>query len=242
MGGHGEAPLGNTGYAGGIFPRKGTPMVNSHYTIDFVDAEKFNTANIHYRGEKKLAIIEFDNPIVRSHVAIFVSKDLAFEGRSYGYTHHNGLIIGSCDGMETTDFYALVRDRIRSYPEAPRLPYNIFVKLEINTSEIDEPNMGSVQFYSDEPTEEKFRQKVRDAVKEWIETYPDDYLASEHDTGTASLDNADPSDKDFNERALETGATWDMVYSDLPDVIALKHGFFAMPFHTTFDESEYGKI
>lgn len=217
-------------------------MVNYHYTIDFVDAEKFDTANIHYRGEKKLAIIKFDSPIARSHVAIFMAKDLAFEGRSYGYTRNNGIVLGKCDGMETTDFYALVRDRIRSYPDAPILPYNIFVKLAIDTTDIDEPNMGSVQFYSDEPNEEKFRQKVRDAIKEWIETFPDDYLASEHDTGKAYLDNVDPSDKNFKELALEAGATWDMVYSDLPDVIALRHGFFAMPFHTTFDDNEHDKI
>lgn len=128
------------------------------------------------------------------------------------------------------------------YPPTPKLPYNIFVKLAIDANEMDEPNMGSVQFYSDEPNEEKFRQKVRDAVKEWIETDPDDYLASEHDTGSASLDNVDPSDDDFKEQALETGATWDMVYADLPNDIALKHGFVAMPFHTTIDDNEYDKV
>ena len=38
------------------------------------------------------------------------------------------------------------------------------------------------------------------------------------------------------------GATWDMVYADLPTRIALKHGFLPMSFTVTLEEDEYAYI
>ena len=191
-------------------------------------------------GIDRVTTIQFGNELDWSHVSSLYHKQ--HPDKHIEKLDGRRLAIPVPDGIIEKAIPDYLLGEFSKYPATPKLPYNIFVKLAIDTTEIDEPNMGSVQFYSDEPNEKKFRQKVRDAIKEWIETDPDDYLASEADTGNASLDNVDPSDKDFKEQALEAGATWDMVYSDLPDEIALKHGFFAMPFHTTFDDNESDKV
>lgn len=129
------------------------------------------------------------------------------------------------------------------YPSTPKLPYSVFVKLWVDSHDWDEANVGSVEFHSDTSDAKKFKQNVRDAVKEWIETDFDSFLASEADTGRGALDSMDDDDPAKKELALKDGATWDMVYADLPDNIALKHGFASKHYAVNIEiNNEYDTI
>ena len=216
-------------------------MADIKYTVKIVDADSISRNILDFKGEKKVALIDFANPVDRAYIGTCVAGDPAFEGRTYDINRYN-LIIGKEDGMTMTGFYALIHNRIRSYPESPKLPNSIYVRLVYTDCAYDEPNRGSVEFHTSATSGEEFRKQVREAVKEWIESDFGSYLHSESSTGRGYLDGLDEDDPDTKQQALDDGATWDMVYSDLPTALALKHGFLPMSFTMTLEENEYDKI
>ena len=216
-------------------------MADIKYTVNIVNANKISRNILDFKGEKKVALIDFANPVDRAFIGTCVADDLAFEGRTYDINRYN-LIIGMDDGMSSADFIALINQRIKSYPESPKLPNSIYVRLVYDDCAIDEPNRGSVEFHTSANSEEEFRKQVREAVKEWIESDFGSYLQSESSTGRAYLDGLDEDDPDTKQQALDDGATWDMVYADLPTALALKHGFLPMSFTMTLEENEYDTI
>ena len=216
-------------------------MADIKYTVNIVNANKISRNILDFKGEKKVALIDFANPVDRAFIGTCVADDLAFEGRTYDINRYN-LIIGMDDGMNSADFIALINQRIKSYPESPKLPNSIYVRLVYDDCAIDEPNRGSVEFHTSATSGEEFRKQVREAVKEWIESDFGSYLQSESSTGRAYLDGLDEDDPDTKQQALDDGATWDMVYADLPTKLALKHGFLPMSFTMTLEENEYDKI
>lgn len=216
-------------------------MADIKYTVKIVDADSISRNILDFKGEKKVVLIDFANPVDRAFIGTCVADDLAFEGRTYDINRYN-LIIGMDDGMSSADFIALINQRIKSYPESPKLPNSIYVRLVYDDCAIDEPNRGSVEFHTSATSEDEFRKQVREAVKEWIESDFGSYLQSESSTGRAYLDGLDEDDPDTKQQALDDGATWDMVYADLPTKLALKHGFLPMSFTMTLEENEYDKI
>ena len=216
-------------------------MADIKYTVHIVDADNISRNILDFKGEKKVALIDFANPVDRAYIGTCVADDSAFEGRTYDLNRYH-LIIGKADEMDSADFLTLIRQRIVSYPESPALPNSIYVRLVYDNCAIDEPNRGSVEFHTSATTGEEFRKQVREAVKEWIETDFDSYRHSESSTGRGYLDSMDEDDPDTKKQALNDGATWDMVYADLPTRIALKHGFLPMSFTVTLEEDEYAYI
>jgi predicted AlkP superfamily pyrophosphatase or phosphodiesterase len=89
----------------------------------------------------------------------------------------------------------------------------------------EDPNRYVLLFTTSAMTQADFIFAVRDAVNEWIETNPDDFAASVSDTGTGYTIDTDYTPEELLAACKDAPYTWDMVYSDLPDHIAHKHGF-----------------
>jgi predicted AlkP superfamily pyrophosphatase or phosphodiesterase len=106
----------------------------------------------------------------------------------------------------------------------------------------EEPNRYVLLFTTSAMTKADFIFAVRDAVNEWIETNPDDFAASVSDTGTCFTIDTDCTPEELLAACKDAPYTWDMVYSDLPDHIAHKHGFSIYKPAIVCDCDEYDDI
>lgn len=200
------------------------------------DIRSFKTSNspknsdFKDKGIDRITTIQFGNELDWLHVASLYEMHHPDElVKRFGDLR---LVIPAPTSIIEKSIPDYLLGEFNKYPSTPKLPYGVFVKIWTESTDCDDGNVGSVEFYSDTSDSKKFKQNVRDAVKEWIETDFDSFLASEADTGPASLDSMDDDDPAKKQRALKDGATWDMVYADLPTHIALKHGF--APRHYAF--------
>ena len=104
----------------------------------------------------------------------------------------------------------------------------------------EEPNRYVLLFTTSAMTKADFIFAVRDAVNEWIETDPDDFAASVSDTTGITIEPDECNPEKLLAACKDAPYTWDMVYSDLPDHIAHKHGFsvFSPAFVCDGDEDD----
>ena len=103
------------------------------------------------------------------------------------------------------------------------LPYTVRVTVSQEICDRDEPNRIDTLYRSYTGDAGKFRKAVREAVMDWISDDPEGFAESERWNGHDLLCSK-PGDPGFLEEAAES-VTWKMVVCDLPDEIALRHGF-----------------
>lgn len=90
-------------------------------------------------------------------------------------------------------------------------------------------------------TEKNFKLNVKCAIKDWIDSNPEDFSEAVAELGMNDL-KVQPGERGFKRAAKNATVTWEMVVKALPVEIALRHGFSGIVSTTIWVNDEYENI
>lgn len=104
-----------------------------------------------------------------------------------------------------------------------------------------EPNRLHYIFKTEFQKKEEFVQAVKYAVQDWISADPQSFAISVYKHGSDDLA-AQPGEKGYLAAASTVEVNWKMVGDDMPNEIAIRHGFMLFEPEISIEADEHDSI
>lgn len=133
-------------------------------------------------------------------------------------------------------------EKKKAEEQQPNFPFTVSITVEQKYVDYRyEPNRLHYIFKTEFQKEEDFVQAVKYAVQDWTTTDPQGFANSVYKHGSDDLA-VQPGEKGYIVAASKVEVNWKMVGDDMPNEIAIRHGFMLFEPEISIEADEHDSI